>query len=95
MGPGILGGQRGAAYFAFRECLSTAVCASWAYAPSMRLVPLLGVGLTPLLQWLLLAPLVTLVAFRRYGAQRLGAAPIPTAGRRSIRPRQRSVEAQR
>lgn len=85
----------GATYLVFSEWLNTAVRASWAYAPSMPLVPLLGVGLTPLLQWLLLAPLVTLVAFRRYGVQRLGAAPMPTARPRSARPRRRSVGASR
>jgi hypothetical protein len=87
-------GERGAAYFAFREWLSTAVCASCAYAPSMPIVPLLGVGLTPL-QWVLLPPIVTLVAFCRYGVQRLGAASSSRAGRRSVRPRRTSVGAPR
>jgi len=49
----------------FSEWLNTAVRASWAYAPSMPIVPLLGVGLAPFLQWLLLPPLVAFIAFRR------------------------------
>ena len=31
---------------------------SWRYAPSMPIVPLIGTGLAPLLQWLVLPPLV-------------------------------------
>lgn len=31
---------------------------NWEYAPSMPTLPLLGTGLTPILQWILLPPLV-------------------------------------
>ena len=47
----------GLAYTVFSEWLNTVVRVSWAYAPSMPIVPLLGVGLAPFLQWLLLPPL--------------------------------------
>jgi hypothetical protein len=57
----------GLAYTAFSEWLNTAVRASWAYAPSMPIVPFIGVGLTPFLQWLLLPPAVLFIAFRRQG----------------------------
>lgn len=40
------------------EWLATGPLERWAYADSMPIVPLLGVGLTPLLQWLLLPPLI-------------------------------------
>ena len=55
----------GLAYTVFSEWLNTAVRASWAYAPAMPIVPLLGVGLTPFLQWLVLPPLALYGAFRR------------------------------
>lgn len=40
------------------ERLATQVLHRWAYAETMPLVPILGIGLSPLLQWLLLPPLV-------------------------------------
>lgn len=40
------------------EWLATGPLQRWTYADSMPIVPLLGVGLTPLLQWLLLLPLI-------------------------------------
>lgn len=39
------------------EFLSVEVLARWAYAPKMPRLPLLGTGLTPVLQWALLPPL--------------------------------------
>ena len=36
----------------------------WIYAPNMPIVPVLGVGLSPLLQWLLLPPLAAWLTFR-------------------------------
>jgi hypothetical protein len=54
----------GLAYTVFSEWLNTAVRASWAYAPAMPIVPFLGVGLTPFLQWLVLPPLALFLAFR-------------------------------
>ena len=40
------------------ERLATSVLGQWAYSDAMPVVPLLGVGLAPLLQWALLPPLV-------------------------------------
>ncbi len=37
----------------------------WSYAPGMFLIPLVGVGLTPVLQWLLLPPLAVGLARRQ------------------------------
>lgn len=50
----------GVAYTVFSEWLNTAVRESWAYMPAMPLIPVLEVGLTPVLQWLV----VPLMAFR-------------------------------
>jgi hypothetical protein len=40
------------------ERLATQVLHRWAYAATMPVVPILDIGLSPLLQWLLLPPLV-------------------------------------
>jgi hypothetical protein len=47
------------------EWLNTEVWQRWAYAPVMPIVPLLGTGLSPLLQWLLLPPLVVAIVRRQ------------------------------
>jgi hypothetical protein len=49
----------GVAYTAFSEWLNTAVLGNWAYAASMPTIALAGadIGLSPLLQWVLLPPL--------------------------------------
>lgn len=39
------------------EWLATGVLERWSYADNMPVVPGMGIGLTPLLQWLLLPPL--------------------------------------
>jgi hypothetical protein len=44
----------GLAYTIFSEWLNISVRGSWAYAPAMPLVPVLGTGLSPTLQWILL-----------------------------------------
>lgn len=38
------------------EWLNVDLLQNWAYAPSMPVVPLIGTGLSPLLQWLILPP---------------------------------------
>ena len=43
----------GAGYAVYSEWLNVNVRGSWAYSPLMPTLPLLGTGLTPLLQWLL------------------------------------------
>jgi hypothetical protein len=40
------------------EWHATAVAGRWAYADAMPVVPVLGTGLAPLLQWLMLPPLM-------------------------------------
>jgi hypothetical protein len=40
------------------ERLATGAQGRWTYAEAMPVVPLLGVGLSPLLQWIVLPPLV-------------------------------------
>ncbi|MGH9651355.1 MAG: hypothetical protein ACRD3I_12905, partial [Terriglobales bacterium] len=40
------------------EWLATHIEGRWAYAPGMPLVPLLDIGLAPVLQWMVLPPLV-------------------------------------
>ena len=47
------------------EWLNTEVWQRWAYIPAMPTVPLLGTGLAPLLQWLLLPPLVIWIVGRQ------------------------------
>jgi hypothetical protein len=54
----------GLAYLVFSEWLNTTARLSWTYAPSMPIVPLAGVGLTPFLQWLLLPPVLVFGSFR-------------------------------
>jgi len=51
----------GLAYTVFSEWFNVSVRGSWAYSPAMP--QLFGLGLSPLLQWLLL-PLVGLLTFR-------------------------------
>lgn len=46
------------------EWLATGPLQRWEYGESMPIIPLVGVGLTPLLQWLLLPPLILWLARR-------------------------------
>ena len=41
----------GAAYTVFSEWLNINIRRSWSYTDAMPVLPLLGTGLTPLLQW--------------------------------------------
>ncbi len=59
------------------EWLATGPLDRWSYAGSMPVVPLIGVGLAPLLQWLLLPPLILWLARRHM----LGAATIRSSAR--------------
>lgn len=56
----------GAAYTIFSEWLNTVVRESWAYSQWMPVLPVLGTGLSPLLQWLVIPPL-SLYAARSLG----------------------------
>ena len=52
----------GVAYTILSEWLNVAVWRSWSYSLSMPLVPWLGTGLSPLLQWLLVPAVAFAVA---------------------------------
>ena len=54
----------GAGYTVYSEWLNTTVRKSWAYADMMPLVPGLGTGLSPLLQWLVVPAIAFAVAVR-------------------------------
>ena len=54
----------GVGYTIFSERLNVEVRKSWAYSPAMPIVPFLGVGLTPLLQWVLV-PIAAFLFVRR------------------------------
>jgi len=47
----------GVSYTAFSEWLNVSVLESWAYAPAMPVLPGIGTGLSPLLQWLVIPAL--------------------------------------
>jgi len=57
----------GTAYTTFSEWMNTSILQSWAYADSMPVVGAFGVqiGLTPVLQWLIVPPLALVLARRR------------------------------
>ena len=55
----------GVGYTIFSEWLNVTVRGNWTYAPDMPLVPIVGTGLAPLLQWLLV-PLAALSSARRF-----------------------------
>ena len=52
----------GLAYTIFSEWLNVEWRGAWAYADAMPLLPIIGTGLSPVLQWLLLPPLSLLAA---------------------------------
>lgn len=54
----------GVLYTVFSEWLNTTVQASWAYTPLMPTLPVLGTGLSPLLQWIVI-PLAAFGLVRR------------------------------
>ena len=56
----------GVAYTSFSEWLNVSIRGSWAYSPLMPVVPGTGIGLSPLLQWILLPALGLAVARRRH-----------------------------
>ncbi len=55
----------GVGYTIFSEWLNVVVRQSWAYSPMMPTLPLLGTGLSPLLQWLVIPPIAFNVARAR------------------------------
>lgn len=48
----------GAAYTVYSETANTGIGGAWEYTAQMPLVPMFDIGATPLLQWLLIPPLV-------------------------------------
>lgn len=55
----------GVGYTVYSEWLNVNVRGSWAYSPLMPTVPLLGTGLSPLLQWLVVPTLTLRIALGR------------------------------
>jgi len=55
----------GAAYTIFSEWLNVEIRRSWSYTAAMPVVPFLGTGLTPLLQWLIVpTPALAIIGCR-------------------------------
>jgi hypothetical protein len=54
---------------AILEVLSTQVLSRWSYAPAMPILPLLGIGLSPMLQWIFV-PTMALVLLARVSKPR-------------------------
>jgi hypothetical protein len=62
----------GAGYTIFSEWLNVEIRHSWSYTAAMPVVPFLGTGLTPLLQWLIVPGLaLAIVGHRHRRARRL------------------------
>lgn len=59
----------GIAYTAFSEWLNVEVRGTWAYRDLMPVIPILGVGVSPMLQWVVLPGLALWLAIPR-GARR-------------------------
>ena len=57
----------GVAYTVFSEWLNVTVRASWTYASAMPRVPPLGIGLFPLLQWIVVPVVAFAWARPRFG----------------------------
>lgn len=64
----------GMAYTVVSEWLNVSVRGSWAYADAMPVLPWIGTGLAPLMQWLFV-PLVGLTAARALGPGSMKAKP--------------------
>ncbi len=62
----------GVAYTIYSEWINVVVRKSWAYAPSMPVLPLIGTGLSPLLQWLMVPSLALYFASRRPRSAKIG-----------------------
>ena len=62
----------GATYTIFSEWLNVEIRRTWSYTAAMPVVPFLGTGLTPLLQWLIVPGLaLAIIGYRYRRAQRL------------------------
>ncbi len=56
----------GVGYTVYSEWLNVSVRKSWAYAPAMPLLPGLGTGLAPLLQWVAVPTMVLRLIHRKW-----------------------------
>jgi hypothetical protein len=56
----------GAGYTIYSEWLNISVRGSWAYTPLMPTLPLIGTGVAPLLQWIIVPTLVLRFAIGRW-----------------------------
>ena len=54
----------GFAYTIYSEWLNTTVRQSWAYSPLMPVLPVIGTGLSPLLQWVVVPSFALTLAMR-------------------------------
>ena len=54
-------------YTVYSEWLNTSVWEAWAYSDLMPVVPVIGIGLSPLLQWLVIPTLALALSSQRYG----------------------------
>jgi hypothetical protein len=62
----------GAAYTVFSEWLNVEIRRSWSYTAAMPVLPLLGTGLAPLLQWLVVPGLAfAIISYRDRRPRRL------------------------
>lgn len=57
----------GVGYAVFSEWLNVTVRASWAYADAMPVLPWIGTGLAPLLQWMIVPAVAFRMAYRKGG----------------------------
>lgn len=55
----------GVVYTIYSEWMNVSVRRSWAYSPLMPNVPIIGTGLSPLLQWVFVPVLALAIAIRR------------------------------
>ena len=56
----------GVAYTIFSEWLNVEIRRSWSYTAAMPVLPFLGTGLAPLLQWLIVPSLALAIIGTRY-----------------------------
>jgi hypothetical protein len=57
----------GAAYTIFSEWMNVEIRRTWSYTAAMPVIPWLGTGLAPLLQWLVVPALAFAITAHRYG----------------------------
>ncbi len=58
----------GLAYTVFSEWLNVDIRSAWGYGPAMPRIPVIGTGVAPIIQWLVLPPVIARVT-RRFGGK--------------------------